>query len=724
MTSQPTPSREHGRRLATLGDAIGEVLSSGPAPGLSFGLAGLDEATGGLQPGRLVLVAAEPQVGGSLIGLAAARNTALTHNGRVLYAASGPNSADITRRIIAAEADGDYARLKTGVLTPHEQNVVERLRHAPLLIDDGSDLTAEAIADTAPLTDNLALVVVDRLQRARNPHLPLSGEHLPQASQILRELARTQHVPVLAVLDTDDPAIVNLLDADVILTLTTAPGQPLTTVTVAERDLGIIGTTTLRPDLAHARFLDTTPAASASGTPAAADAVPDMVGTAADRELADAALPFTSGAVKGLPAEATRLLAALRTALAGGQVKNLDELRTPLQTMATAGLHLPDSVEGRRLADALHAYNKPAVTNSTGQPNTPATLAGAGSDTASDDAADDTRRDDDDGLVPGDEEDEPQGTVFPALRILKDAVARSKMHPIPVIRSEEREDGPWPLISEDMAGEPSWVHPDVTSSRIAHIRDNGKRVRRDQLDVPETFGDGMMCLIDRNGSYPSACSAVPLAPNKLLHTGPLDAFDKTQAGIYQISIPEWTVPGMPHPLGRLVDRPDDQGRVWVTTPHVKQLERLHRDGHLTAPVAIHDSWTGKANESLFKPFYTAAREARSQLIQAGGEPYKNYKTRLSIALRLLWPKRQEQRSPFWRPDWRMSMVAEASVRHWTVAFKAVQEGHTLIALRNVDAAVFWTPDQAPPATYRIGTGFGEVKAKFIQRGDFIPEGDD
>ncbi|MGW7047955.1 hypothetical protein ACWGDT_35780 [Streptomyces avermitilis] len=137
--------------------------------------------------------------------------------------------------------------------------------------------------------------------------------------------------------------------------------------------------------------------------------------------------------------------------------------------------------------------------------------------------------DDEDGLVPGDEEDEPEGAVFPALRILKDAVQRSKMHPIPVIRAEEREDGPWPLISEDMDGEPGWVHPDVTSSRVAHIRDNGKRVRRDQLDVSASFGDGVMCLIDRNGSYPSACSAVPLAPNKLLHTGPLDAFDKTQA---------------------------------------------------------------------------------------------------------------------------------------------------------------------------------------------------
>ncbi|MFJ8637341.1 hypothetical protein [Streptomyces sp. NPDC093568] len=72
----------------------------------------------------------------------------------------------------------------------------------------------------------------------------------------------------------------------------------------------------------------------------------------------------------------------------------------------------------------------------------------------------------------------------------------------------------------------------------------------------------------------------------------------------------------------------------------------------------------------------------------------------------------------------MSMVAEASVRHWTTAFKAVQEGHTLIALRNVDAAVFWTPDRTAPDRYRIGTGFGEVKAKFIRPGEFIPEGED
>ncbi|WP_314223538.1 DnaB-like helicase C-terminal domain-containing protein [Streptomyces zaehneri] len=726
--------QDHGstpRRLATLGDAM-SVLTGGPVGGPTFGLPGLDAATGGLQPGRLTLVAAPPSVGGSLLGLAAARKTALDDHAVVLYAASGPNRNDIFRRIISAESGGDYPRLKQGRLTEHEQQIARQLVQAGdlLLIDDGTNLRAEDIAETAPHMKGLALVVVDRLQAAHSARLPLSGDRLPDASQVLAGLARDLHVPVLAVVDSDDPTLLGLLDADVVVTLSATADPGKVQVTVTERDFGTIGSAYLKPDLMHARFLDAGVASLERVDSPAGPGLSTAAGGTAALELAEAALPYTSGGHQGIPAALTHELAAWRTAVAGGDQEALKEILPSLLQAAAAVAEMPDTHEGHRLAAALRPYGTPvpaAAAETTGGA-AQATAAGASVQApvdrgqAQDGVAED-EEDGEDGLAPGDEEDEPEGHVFPALKILKDAVGRSKMHPIPVIRAADRDSGPWPLISEDMDGEPGWVHPDVTSTRVAHER-NGKRVRRDQLDVPASFGDGLMCLIDRNGSFPSACSAVPLAPNKLLHTGPLDVFDKSQAGIYQISVPEWNYPGMPHPLGRLAERPDEQGRVWVTTPHVKMLERLHRDGHLAEPVVIHDSWTGKANESLFKPFYQATKDARTELIQAGGDPYKAYKTRLSIALRLLWPKRPESRSPFWRPDWRMSMVAEASVRHWTVAFKAVQAGHTLIALRNVDAAIFWTPDETAPDTYRIGTGFGEVKAKFIQPGTFIPEGDD
>ncbi|GAQ68207.1 DnaB-like helicase C-terminal domain-containing protein [Streptomyces scabiei] len=722
-------NRDHSsapRRLATLGDAIGSVLTDGPVGGALFGLPGLDSATGGLQPGRLTLVAAAPNVGGSLLGLAAARQTALVDRHTVLYAASGPNRDDIFRRIISAETGGDYPRLKQGRLTEQEQQVARQLVQAGdlLMIDDGTNLRAEDIAETAPHMQGLTLVVVDRLQAAHSARLPLSGERLPDASQVLASLARTLHVPVLAVVDSDDPTLLALLDADVVVTLTATADLGKVQVTVTERDFGTIGSVYLQPDLLHARFLDTsTGPIDRAHSPVGPELSPATGGTStAALELAEAALPYTSGSHQGISAALTHELAAWRTAVAGDDQDALKEILPSLLQAAAAVTEMPETHEGYRLTAALRPYGEPADSGaSAGQ----APVAGAPVHaTADSEQAQGNVPDDEDGLKPGDEEDEPEGHVFPALKILKDAVGRSKMHPISVIRKEERDSGPWPLISEHMDGEPRWVHPDVTATRVPHIRANGKRVRRDQLDVPDSFGEGMLCLIDRNGSFPSACSAVPLAPNKLLHTGPLDEYDKAGAGIYLIDIPEWTRTDMPHPLGRIIDRPDDDGRVWVTTPHIKQLVKLARDNHLGAMPTIYDSWTGKANESLFKPFYEATRKARTELAQVGAAPYKAYKTRLSIALRLLWPKRPAQRSPFWRPDWRMSMVAEASVRHWTVAFKAVQESHTLVALRNVDQAIFWTPPGTPPSTYRIGTGFGEVKRKFVQSGETILEGDD
>ncbi|MFG3268865.1 type II toxin-antitoxin system prevent-host-death family antitoxin [Streptomyces bobili] len=717
------------RRLATLGDAIESVLTGGPAGGPTFGLPGLDAATGGLQRGRLTLVAARPSVGGSLLGLAAARKAALVDHDRVLYAASGPNRDDIFRRIISAETGGDYPRLKQGRLTEHEQQVAHQLVQAGdlLMIDDGSDLTAEDIKETAPHMEGLALVVVDRLQAAQSARLPLSGDRLPDATQVLATLARTLHVPVLAIVDSDDPALLGLLDADVMLTLSPTEDPAMVQVTIAERDFGMIGSAYLQPDLLHARFLDAGAAPLERADSPAGLGISASTGGTAALELAEAALPYTSGGRQGIPAALTHELAAWRTAVAKGDHEALKGI-LPLLQAAAAVAEMPDTQEGHRLAAALRPYGEPEFADTTGGAGRAAAAgapahAPADSGQAQGNVAED-EEDDEDGLQPGDEKDEPEGHVFPALKILKDAVGRSKMHPISVIRTEERDSGPWPLISEHMDGEPRWVHPDVTATRVPHIRANGKRVRRDKLDVPDSFGEGMLCLIDRNGSFPSACSGVPLAPNKLLHTGPLEAYDTAGAGIYLIDIPEWTRTDVPHPLGRIIDRPDDDGRVWVTTPHIKQLVKLVRDNHIGAMPTIYDSWTGKTNESLFKPFYEATRKARTDLVQVGGDPYKAYKTRLSIALRLLWPKRPSQRSPFWRPDWRMSMVAEASVRHWSVAFRAVQEGHQLLALRNVDAAVFWVPDGTAPPTYRIGTGFGEVKAKFVQPGEIIPEGDD
>ncbi|MGW2232331.1 ATP-binding protein, partial [Streptomyces formicae] len=103
---------------------------------------------------------------------------------------------------------------------------------------------------------------------------------------------------------------------------------------------------------------------------------------------------------------------------------------------------MPDSHEGHRLAAALQAYRTPSADSadteaSTGQTAAAGAPVHAPAEAASGHAQDDGDDDADgmeDGLKAGDEEDEPEGHVFPALKILKDAVGRSKMHPIPVFR--------------------------------------------------------------------------------------------------------------------------------------------------------------------------------------------------------------------------------------------------------------------------------------------------
>ncbi|WP_395292161.1 DnaB-like helicase C-terminal domain-containing protein [Kitasatospora hibisci] len=235
-----------------------------PLPGLAMGLRALDELLGGLQPGRFYLVAAPPGLGSSLLAATAARITALEHHQPVLYAASGLSRADVAARITAAHLPVDYRRLRAGRLNPTEQADVTALQHelaaAPLYIDDGTDLTAAAIAESADDLPGLALVVVDRLQTMDDPRLPLSGPRLTDAAQALAHLARTRNLPLLAAVDTADPDHLAALGLDITITLAPYTGHygrdGDLDVRITERDFGTLATIALHADTAHARITD------------------------------------------------------------------------------------------------------------------------------------------------------------------------------------------------------------------------------------------------------------------------------------------------------------------------------------------------------------------------------------------------------------------------------------------------------------------------------------
>lgn len=274
---------------------------------------------------------------------------------------------------------------------------------------------------------------------------------------------------------------------------------------------------------------------------------------------------------------------------------------------------------------------------------------------------------------------------FDALKLMRESLGASRMKPVPTIRQCDREAPPWTLITERMTGEHRWALEALPL---------GERV----------------VTLDRNGSYPSAAGSVLVAANLLAHTGELAERGAT-AGVYLVAPVAWTDERIGHPLGRLAEQ---DGPLWVTTPHLQQLEKLAGEKVIAPPVIL-DSWTGRPTGGLFTSYSKAVRAARDA---ATGEDYVNVKRRSSIALRLLWPKGDRITSPFWRPDWSVSIRAEAAVRHWRVAYNAVQLGATLVQLGSVDEAAFLDPAGDVPAPYELGASYGKVKIK-----DTVPAGD-
>lgn len=300
--------------------------------------------------------------------------------------------------------------------------------------------------------------------------------------------------------------------------------------------------------------------------------------------------------------------------------------------------------------------------------------------------------------APAEPAPEPSGDALddtsPAERIdgfgaLQASIDKSRMHPVKRVFGKDRDSEPWTLITERMTGEHRWVQ-----------------------QVPEAFvrADPLVLVLDRNGSYPSAMGSVPVAANLLKHTGSLRATDAEikAAGLFEIKRIDWYETGIGHPLGKIAE--DDSPSWWITTPHLRLLQQLQHAGRIDAPQVI-DSWTGRATNGLFTRFSKEVQELRTSAMQAGDfDRYAQVKRATSIAIRCLWPKAAG--SPFWRPDWSVSVRAEAAVRHWVRADQALHHGAVLLKLGAVDeVAVVQQAKGEVPRPYVLGDRYGQVKVK-------------
>jgi len=152
-------------------------------PGATTGLVDLDRSIGGLQPGRLIVVAGRPGMGKTIVGANLARATAQAGNGCLLFSLEMP-SEEIGCRVLSDHAFHDNVittskEIFESTLDARQMARIEGaaadLVNMPLLIDAAPSLTVgEIAARTRSAADELAkrgvrlrAVVIDYLKFVR-----------------------------------------------------------------------------------------------------------------------------------------------------------------------------------------------------------------------------------------------------------------------------------------------------------------------------------------------------------------------------------------------------------------------------------------------------------------------------------------------------------------------------------------------------------------------------
>jgi replicative DNA helicase len=177
--------------------------------GVPTGFKDLDTLLAGLQKSDLIILAARPSMGKTALALDMARHAAIRSNAPVGIFSLEMSSQQLVDRMLAAEAQVDAWRLRTGKLSTDEEfsrvrDGIEKLSTAPIFIDDkpaNTVLSMRSVARRMKREHGLQLIIVDYLQLMAPTGKYAADSTVQQVTEIsrsLKGLARELDVPVLA----------------------------------------------------------------------------------------------------------------------------------------------------------------------------------------------------------------------------------------------------------------------------------------------------------------------------------------------------------------------------------------------------------------------------------------------------------------------------------------------------------------------------------------------
>ncbi len=178
----------------------------GELTGVPTGFKELDEKTGGLQSGELIILAARPSMGKTALALNMARNAAVQHGKKVAVFSLEMTAQSLVLRLLSSEAELDASKFRSGYISTHDHTklarAASRLQDAELWIDDSGTITVlemKAKCRRMKAERGLDLVIVDYLQLAHSDGRSERREQeISEISRGLKALAKELEIPVVA----------------------------------------------------------------------------------------------------------------------------------------------------------------------------------------------------------------------------------------------------------------------------------------------------------------------------------------------------------------------------------------------------------------------------------------------------------------------------------------------------------------------------------------------